>query len=885
MNKEIIEKLRGMGFNMIPCAPQSKRPLIQWLNYQDNKYTGQIPDSGNAAVICGKVSGVVVIDIDSPELTTMIFDNFETIKQKTLVVQTGSGGYHIYVKPQPDDVLDTKHLTNPSEQHMDIQANKAYVIAPTSIHPNGNEYKIISSTTEIMNINLNKFIEGLRQFGFNTEGAGLKPIFEIAKGVGSGDRNNSAFKYICHLLSRVGLDRESAWSETLRWNSLNKPPIVEAELKAVFESACKRVGSNKKQEEPIKLSTKDQWQEELKIRIGNEYDIEKLRRTNEIYLNVDNPFMQEMMTKYPSSFMDMVKESLRQYGLDCRNVYLTMEPTLKMHDISISMSGKIICFDCEIIACEDKQSYTKSCDLVCPECEATTMAEMNERRAIPTEKCRMCKRRPNMVVSDITMESGDARIVYLREFMEDARHNQPMPLESAVYDDMVREVFVGHRKRVIGTLRSIPHKTGMFNDILFDIISITGLDETRLQFPTPEEITEWTEKVKDPNFFDNLASEFAIDNEGHLDIKKTAILSVAGCPKTKYKINNIHYLLYGDPGTYKTTMIERAKDITAISVFTSGTGSSKAGLTGGMDRLAPNTPLVFIPGALTSANKGHCYIDEFDKMEDHEQSALLTAMAKGYIPINKMGMQGILPADTAIGASANPKGGKWREGIPLLDQTNIKEPLLSRLDLIWLYRDVVDEFKDTKISNKIMNQMNPSEEQIHDSEKIKRYLNYVRENFFPELTEEAKKKVTQFYVQLRRMSLKINTIPIDPRRTESIAKIAMAHARIHMKDVADVSDVEFARELMRRSLESFDIDLDSGNIEQPFHDRKDLNKEETMLACIKSCEDSYGSISYESLVEALANSKHFDEESAKDYINKWEIKGRLQRNADKTLRR
>ena len=55
-------------FNIIPVRDKSKLPLIAWGEFKDRKYDGNI-STVNYAVICGKVSSCVVIDIDSPELT------------------------------------------------------------------------------------------------------------------------------------------------------------------------------------------------------------------------------------------------------------------------------------------------------------------------------------------------------------------------------------------------------------------------------------------------------------------------------------------------------------------------------------------------------------------------------------------------------------------------------------------------------------------------------------------------------------------------------------------------------------------------------------------------------------------------------------------------
>ena len=227
-------------FNLIPLREKSKMPAISWGEFKDKKYDGELKTI-NYAVICGQVSECVVIDIDSPELTPEIFQGWEDLKKKTLVVKTGSGGYHIYTKPKNGQYPPKMPLTNDRGQHIDIQSTGSYVLGPGSIHPNGNRYEIISTTTQVLEMDIINFLEHLKKWGFNTEYGGLKRFDEIAKGnLAKGERNNSAFKYAINLLENVGMDATTAQAEMDRWNSTLKPPMEDRELKSVFESALKK---------------------------------------------------------------------------------------------------------------------------------------------------------------------------------------------------------------------------------------------------------------------------------------------------------------------------------------------------------------------------------------------------------------------------------------------------------------------------------------------------------------------------------------------------------------------------------------------------------------------------------------------------------------------
>jgi len=250
--------LSRIRFNCIPCQDKSKIPSVTWKEWQNVRC--QIPIIKNYAVLCGKLSNVIVIDIDSPEITKEIFESWDNLLNKTLVVQTGSGGYHVYIEYEQGQ--PTMRLDNSKGHHIDIQSEGTYVVGPGSIHPNGNEYKIISRDTNVMKMtDLQGFLDHLKGFGFNTENSGLLPFKDMARSkIVKGNRNASCFKYVCNLLDNVSMDPETARAELIRFNTEQvKPSLPESELKLIFNSAIKKVSPHVKftQEGPKQVSVRE----------------------------------------------------------------------------------------------------------------------------------------------------------------------------------------------------------------------------------------------------------------------------------------------------------------------------------------------------------------------------------------------------------------------------------------------------------------------------------------------------------------------------------------------------------------------------------------------------------------------------------------------------
>ena len=264
-----IKHFQDAGFNVFPIPSKQKGADYRYQS-DKTKLNQPIKEDENYGIVCGRVANCkpfVVIDIDTPELNRIIFDDWDTILKQTLVVETGSGGYHVFVEPNEGEILQTKRLSNAKGQHMDIQAEKVYVVGPGSMHPNGNEYRIISSTMDIKQINVGKFVESLQAHGFDIHGRGLGAIEDIAKGVSAGNISDSCFKYSCHLLSKVGLDVDTAWKEIERWYGTCETENRSIEkIKLTFNNAVRRIerdGSERTKIKQMQPVSREGWQELL----------------------------------------------------------------------------------------------------------------------------------------------------------------------------------------------------------------------------------------------------------------------------------------------------------------------------------------------------------------------------------------------------------------------------------------------------------------------------------------------------------------------------------------------------------------------------------------------------------------------------------------------
>jgi putative DNA primase/helicase len=272
--QDYIDFYHSQGLNVIPCKKGKKEPAVAWKKYQSEKYTLPISEENNIAVVCGAISdNLFVIDLDSPEL----IQDFDFLKEQTLVVQTGSGSYHIYCKPTKGQKPSTMILSNEKSQTVIINSDGTYVIAPPSIHPDSGEpYQIISKTMNVGTIDLVTILHVLFKRGFEPT-KGNKTLTDILKTANDAkDKYELALKNASYFIQRTDLDRLGAWQMLQHWNQMNTPPLSEKELETIFIAA----GGDKKS--PTDSQNNDSIVARYTKEIMKRYTFKTIRETKEI---------------------------------------------------------------------------------------------------------------------------------------------------------------------------------------------------------------------------------------------------------------------------------------------------------------------------------------------------------------------------------------------------------------------------------------------------------------------------------------------------------------------------------------------------------------------------------------------------------------------------
>lgn len=149
-----------------PCVAREKKPLVRWAemaSFETNMLIGwwdTNPDA-NIGIACGARSGIVVVDIDADHNGYESLDILRRVYgdlPETPTVKTGSGGRHIYFK-HPG--VEIRNSAGKIGQGIDIRGDGGYVVAPPSIHPNGNVYEWIVKPSQTPLADMPAWLVGL----------------------------------------------------------------------------------------------------------------------------------------------------------------------------------------------------------------------------------------------------------------------------------------------------------------------------------------------------------------------------------------------------------------------------------------------------------------------------------------------------------------------------------------------------------------------------------------------------------------------------------------------------------------------------------------------------------------------------------------------------
>ena len=193
--------------------------------------------SSNIAILTGKESNLVVVDIDAAK-GGRIEDlyNFvpKEILEKTLWIKTG-GGFHLYFRFPPN--VEVRNSAGRLGKNIDVRGNGGYVVAPPSMHISGKRYEFINEN-DILPFP-QAFIEKLNKPEPRTENGNSSGKSDQTDLYSEGTRNDSLTR-IAGKLRHAGSSENELETALLKINAERcKPPLEKSEVLQIVHSIAR----------------------------------------------------------------------------------------------------------------------------------------------------------------------------------------------------------------------------------------------------------------------------------------------------------------------------------------------------------------------------------------------------------------------------------------------------------------------------------------------------------------------------------------------------------------------------------------------------------------------------------------------------------------------
>lgn len=462
---------------------------------------------------------------------------------------------------------------------------------------------------------------------------------------------------------------------------------------------------------------------------------------------------------------------------------------------------------------------------------------------------------------------------------------EPKQMLIILEDDLVDTINPGDSIRVTGTLKTFrEERTGKFKNYIY-VNHIEQLEQEFEELKISEEDEETILRMaEDPHIYEKIIKSTAPSIKGYRDVKEAIALQLFGGAskeledKTRLR-GDIHILIVGDPGIGKSQMLKYVSKLAPRSMYTSGKGTTGAGLTAAAvrDELGGWS---LEAGALVLGDQGNVCIDELDKMRPEDRSALHEALEQQTISIAKAGIMATLNARCSVLAAANPKFGRFDSYKSIAEQIDLPSTILSRFDLTFVIEDKPDVDKDRELAKHIL--------KIHKEDSIpfeiepdilRKYIAYARIHVAPKLTEAAMNVLEEFYVSMRSSAVDEDSpVPITARQLEAVIRLSEASARMRLKEFVDADDAKQAIKLQQSCLRQVGYDPETGKIDidkvEGRTPKSDRDKLRVITDLIAELQEEYGDKAPITIVKSeMVDQHNMSEEKVEEIIKKLKNKG------------
>jgi len=396
--------------------------------------------------------------------------------------------------------------------------------------------------------------------------------------------------------------------------------------------------------------------EELIIEAKNFFDLYKKeigesirKQENVIYLDFMtitefSDILSNEIISNPEETLRLIELAFEESGLvkDVRvrlyNIPKSQE--IKIRNIRSKHLNELVIVEGIIRQASDVRPQVVNAKFECPSCGTIISVLQIEKKFREPSRC-SCGRRGGFKL--LSKEMVDTQRLVIEESPDSLTGGeQPKRINTFVKEDLVEprmeeKTTPGSRIKIIGILKEVPvplSSGGLSTrfELAIEVNNLIPMEETFEELDISEEDEKQIlELAQDPNIFNNLASSITPSVWGYEEIKKALVLQLfSGVQKEmsdgSKSRGDIHILLIGDPGVAKSVTLVFMSNISPKGRYVVGKSASGAGLTATVVRDEYLRGWSLEAGAMVLSNKGLVCIDELEKMDPNDRSAMHEAM-------------------------------------------------------------------------------------------------------------------------------------------------------------------------------------------------------------------------------------------------------------------